>query len=160
MAENFPLYSLEGEDLLLIFSDVNPGDNFHFNFIYFDQNAVYDRYDTLRNDLNLTSTIIQCDYFYFDELYSNCASDSSLKLLSYNIRSISENLNSFINDSISLKFDIMSYFETRLTDGIAPLYRITNYEMFCDNRSSAGGGAALDVSYRFDTFKVDQLSLN
>ena len=95
-------YSLGDEDLLLGFSGVNPGGNFPYKLIYFDQNAAYDKYDTLRNDFNFSFTIIPWDYFYFDDLYSKCASGSSLNLLPYNIRNFSKNLDCFLNDSISL----------------------------------------------------------
>lgn len=100
----------------------------------------------------------ECDYvFPADELYHNFP-NNSLKILSYNINSIPQHLESFFDQCLNLsgvKLDVIGLCETRLNDSICNLYNLENYSSFFQNKSTHSGGVCLYLHNKFQGVKIN-----
>ena len=79
-----------------------------------------------------------------------------------NIRSVSKNLNEFLNDFLIEEknyCDILCFAETRLTKEIAPLFRVPGYSLFSNPRDTHGGGVAIYVKNVHSPTMLNELSL-
>ena len=82
----------------------------------------------------------------FESLISN--NPESLKILMHNIRSITTNLNKFLDyhlQNIVYEIQFICFCETRLSNDVEHLYSIRGYNMYTMNRNRHGGGVAMYV---------------
>ena len=116
--------------------------------------SLYDSTDVTEGDCDCTpqlrNIIKNCQYYEVDDFISlirrnKNLSDCSIVTLCLNIRSIPKNLSEFVLDlgDIINQLDFLCFTETRLHDGIVPLYMLDNFSMFENSRDSRGGGVAI-----------------
>ena len=99
-----------------------------------------------------------CNYYFCDEnVPVTCESNSCLNLLALNISSIPRHLDSCIDQCINvfdMKFDILGFCETRLSDPLCHLFPLQGYDGYFTNKDTHGGGVAI---YIRKLFQVDKL---
>ncbi len=83
-----------------------------------------------------------------------------LNLLAFNISSIPLHLDSCVDQCVNvnhIKFDVLTFCETRLNDAICSLYSIKYYGSYFNNKSTAAGGLAIYVNSNFDVRTLSNL---
>ena len=136
----------------------------YLNNITFNQfDFVETKYDNQNNpDANyfdgFSDIINSCSYYFMDDftdLKPKFGSDM-LSVCSFNVNSLSKNIDEFLNECIidKLPFDILGFTETKLTDSIQHLYDIEGYQRFNLNYKRNSGGVALYVTQSIQNIRV------
>ena len=145
------------KDVRSLFGDEIPFSQLD-NMVYdaFEGNDCDDPYDPDSSDWNSIHYHIPLSSYIFDPnlIPSN---NNSLKLRSFNIRSLTRHLEQFLDNNNCL-FDILCVCETRLTENLTKQGQIEPFECFHQCRNRDGGGVSVYVRRAFSPVHVPQLS--
>ena len=113
--------------------------------------------DYLMNDaLNID---IPSSVYVTSQSFKNSTSNSNLSILNWNIVSVPENLDFFLDLYFPNTMpDIIALCETRLSDEIVNLHGYPNYDMHVTCRHRLGGGVALYMNQRLQSLKLNEFS--
>lgn len=87
--------------------------------------------------------------------------DPTFNIVTMNIASIASNLQSFIDQILSIsniRIDIIRFSETRLDKDISPLYNIINCTMHCIHSKRHSGGVAIYVHDAYTSLLLPNVS--
>ena len=139
-----------------------------YDHLYFNPYELFDKHSINVNpDSHLNGDILYkrqlCNYYDVSQYMELCSSyvQCGVSVIALNIRSIPKNLEEFLLefDVVKLGVDVLAFTETRLSQNIEPMYKIPNYNMFTNSRSTAGGGVAIYVSNEFTCNVVEELTI-
>ena len=157
---HFPFHSLDDDEFNLFLDD-----NSTFNFLnqhnvnHFDY--MFDKYDHCEiNSFLDRISIPNSEYITVPDNFVEYI-DPTFNIVTMNIASIASNLQSFIDQILSISnvsFDIIGFSETRLDEDISPLYNITNYTMHCVHRNRHGGGVAVYIHDAYTSLLLPNIS--
>lgn len=105
-----------------------------------------------------------CDYIFNSDFPTQIFPNNSLKILSYNISSVPQHLDSLYDQCLNssacgVNYDVVGLCETRLNDNICNLYRLDNYLPYFQNKSTQSGGLAIYLHSKFQGVKVNTACL-
>lgn len=160
---DLPFSNLSNRDLS------NELGNAQHNFpLHVVDNLTYDPFKYFDDLSNIPSTDCgiykpKCDYCFCGDTETIASKPpSSLSLTAFNICSIPQHIDSFIDqcvNSTNLEHDILGFCETRLNDTICNLYSINGYEKYFTNRNTHGGGVAIYVKKHFQARIINETSM-
>lgn len=103
-----------------------------------------------------------CEYTFCDDDISLTFPPNRFNIISYNISSVPQHLDSFLDQCINpsgVSMDIVGVCETRLNDTICNMYNIDHYLSFFQSRSTQGGGIGIFLHNKFQGIKINNASL-
>ena len=121
-----PFANLANDDLVDFFSlEPNIDVDSHMNII-FNPSEAYEKFtNTFDPDQNIRYfSKAKCEYFHMCDLVDEIDFKKGLSLMSYNIRSMSKNFESFENEFDLSQFEIVGLCEAQLNHEMQSLYRL------------------------------------
>ena len=135
LEQSLPFHTID--DLVFVNEIINNNPNYPLsvlNTLTFNNSDIIGRTCHTLNHLNdpeLDEPI--CEYIFSDESQNQMFPHDSLKILSYNISSVPQHLESLHDQCLSsfnVASDVIGLCETRLNDNICNFYQLENYSSF------------------------------
>lgn len=168
----FPFYDIDDNQLRNLYdNDTNENglcinDYYNLKFTYnhtSDVNCDLGLHNHDAGELENLHSVLETIYYHQDELEPLVRTyPNHLNIFTYNIRSIPSNLDMFVDGHlipIINEVQIICFCETRLSDDIEHLYRITGFNMFTKNRNRQGGGVAIYIKDNINCKVIDDISI-
>lgn len=156
-SNDFPFQSISDDELRYLINSDSMNINYLllavldtmiFNPLHFqqDEDSNNNADPLYYNPINCTHKSSQ--YVYLTDFKTQPWATDVFTILSMNIRSLTSNLQSFIDQCLNdnLRFDVIAFSETRLDKYIESLFSIPGYNLYTTNRDRNGGGVCMYVS--------------
>ena len=128
MSVNLPFYNVDSDDFLGLFNNAQSLDYDSLKNINFDPSLAWDKYDASEINSNLPQHTLSCNYYHLNDLVmSDTNINVPFSLLSYNIRSVENLLESFYQDIPFMKFSFIGLCESRLDEAIVSMYKVPTW---------------------------------
>ena len=166
MAVMLPFYNLSDSELLSVFGSSEKLGFERYSDLVFDTLEYNEEFDQNLNWLYSNAVSYGAsDYYelsdFFELARKNKPKKNCLLTLFMNIRSISKNLNEFLEDYVhsDIKYDFISFCETRLVENIGSIFNLHGFNMVTKNYGGGGGGVVIYINKKYSFNAIAEISV-